>query len=123
MIVRGTVIIVEDEPISALYLRKMLSMDYRVAGTARSGEEAIALADREKPDIVIMDVHLEGPMDGVEVARRIRKLSYPRVVFCSAYSRDDIGDPVGQGLGEALLSKPIQDRSLLALLASLSPPP
>jgi CheY-like chemotaxis protein len=112
-----SVLIVEDEAISALYLKLLLSAEYRIAGIARSGNEAIAIAEREGPDIVIMDVHLDGVMDGVEAARHIRERQRPRVVFCSAYSREEIGDPVGAGLGEALLSKPIQAKALLELLA------
>jgi CheY-like chemotaxis protein len=117
----ASVLIVEDELISSLYLQRILSADYRIAGAARSGEDAVALAEREKPDIVIMDVHLEGKMDGVEAAQLIRKLRRPLVVFCSAYSREDLGDPVGKGFGEALLSKPFAARALLDLLASLKP--
>jgi len=117
---RGSVLIVEDDAISALYLRKLLSLRYRVAGIARNGEEAIALADKERPDVVIMDVHLDGAMDGVEAARRIRESRAPRIVFCSAYSREDIGDPVGKGIGDALIAKPIHAQALLDLLGSLA---
>lgn len=114
---RDSVLIVEDEAISTLYLKSMLSAHFRVVGTARSGEEAVHKAAMEAPDIILMDVRLEGPMDGIEAARLILKARAPRIFFCTAYSSDQIGDPIGKGIGEAILAKPIEPRALLALLS------
>ena len=115
----SSVLIVEDEIIAALYLKSLLSPGYRVVGMARSGEEAVSAAAREAPDIVIMDVHLEGGMDGIEAARRIREDGSPAVVFCSAFDLAEMGDPVASGLGVAFLPKPIERESLLGLLSGL----
>jgi CheY-like chemotaxis protein len=113
-----SVLIVEDEAIPALYLRAVLEASYRVAAIARSGAEAVEIARREMPDIILMDIRLEGPMDGIEAARRIKAFSDPRILFCSAYSDADAGNPVGLGLGEALLEKPIDKARLLAILGA-----
>jgi CheY-like chemotaxis protein len=57
--------IVEDDAIVALDLSVMLeSRGHRVAGTASSTAEALSLADRARPDIVLMDINLHGPGDG-----------------------------------------------------------
>ena len=81
------VLIVEDEQIVAVALEGHLEkLGYRVADTAASGEEACAKAQRTQPDLVLMDVRLEGPMDGIEAARRIRQVCTAPIVFLSAYS-------------------------------------
>ena len=115
----SSVLIVEDEIIAALYLKSLLSPGYRVVGMARSGEEAVSAAAREAPDIVIMDVHLEGGMDGIEAARRIREGGSPAVVFCSAFDLSEMGDPVAAGLGVAFIPTPIEREGLLCLLSDL----
>ncbi len=113
---RRSVLIVEDEVIPALYLRRVLETKYQVVGSVRSGEAAIETAFRERPDIVLMDVHLDGKIDGIEAARVIRETRRTTVVFCSAYSREELGDPVGRGYGEVLVEKPIEGPRLLRIL-------
>jgi CheY-like chemotaxis protein len=117
---RHSVLVVEDEPISAMYVSHLLSADYRVVGVASSGEEAIRLNSEERPELILMDIRLEGGMDGIEAARRIMESSRPHIVFCTAYAMTELGDPVGNGLGEAILDKPLRPERLLPLLADLS---
>jgi len=112
------VLIVEDEMIAALYLKRLLAGRYRVVGIVRSGEEAVESATRESPDFVLMDIRLAGEIDGVEAARRILERGHPVVIFCSAYAREEIGDPVGRGLGTAHVAKPVRKEELLAALAA-----
>lgn len=117
----SSVLIVEDEIIAALYLKSLLTPGYRVVGMARSGEEAVSAAEREAPDIVFMDVHLDGAMNGIEAARLIREGGAPAVIFCSAFDLEEMGDPLAEGLGVAFLPKPIEKACLLDLLAGLEP--
>ena len=68
-----TILIVEDEAIVAADLAgKLARLGYEVAGTAAQGEQAVALACRLRPQLVLMDIWLEGPMDGIEAAEAIR---------------------------------------------------
>ena len=120
MTVRHSVLVVEDEPITAMYVSRLLSDDYRVVGVASSGEEAIRLNSAENPELIIMDIRLSGEMDGIEAARHIMESSKPHIVFCTAYASTELGDPVGNGLGEAILDKPLRPERLLPLLAGLS---
>ena len=81
------ILIVEDEQIVAVDIETQLErLGYRVAGTAASGEEALAMAAELEPDLVLMDVHIEGPIDGIEVARRIRRAREVPVVFLTAFT-------------------------------------
>lgn len=119
---RSSVLIVEDEVIPALYFRRILETKYQVVGSVRSGEAAIETAALKLPDIVLMDVHLDGKINGIEAARVIRERRGTTVVFCSAYSREELGDPVGRGYGEVLVEKPIDGPRLLRILEEHAKP-
>ena len=68
------ILIVEDEAIVAESLKdQLINLGYQVCGTAANGEDAMRIMDHSEPDLVMMDIMLEGPMDGVEVAGRIRE--------------------------------------------------
>jgi CheY-like chemotaxis protein len=71
---KGRILIVEDESIVRLDLQQRLErMGHTVVGLASEGEEAVAKAVELKPDLILMDVRLEGEMDGIEAAGRIRE--------------------------------------------------
>ena len=66
------ILIVEDEAIVAESLKdQLINLGYQVCGTAANGEDAMRIMEHSEPDLVMMDIMLEGPMDGVEVAGRI----------------------------------------------------
>jgi two-component system cell cycle response regulator DivK len=66
------ILVVDDKEDSRVLVAKVLkSRGYEVVG-ARSGEEAISLAQKEAPDLILMDVRLPGGIDGLEATRRIK---------------------------------------------------
>ena len=84
------IMIVEDERILALDLAETLDeLGYTVAGTASRGEEAIELARRLDPQLILMDVRLEGDIDGITAAETIRDEHDVPVVFLTAHADDD----------------------------------
>jgi len=113
----GRFFIVEDEYVVAENLRTELeSMGHEIAGLAASGEEALALARRDKPDLVLMDIKIHGGMDGVETAARLRRELDIPVVFLTAFADDGIlarakhAEPLGY------LIKPFERRGLRAAI-------
>jgi PAS domain S-box-containing protein len=85
------VMIVEDDRIVARDIRAQLSrMGHSVVGVTGSGEEAVILAATEQPDLVLMDIRLEGEIDGIEAAQRIRSKDRIPVVFLTAYGNEEI---------------------------------
>ncbi|MBV8818399.1 MAG: response regulator [Acidobacteriaceae bacterium] len=81
------IVIVEDEEIICADLSRTLQkFGYQVAGTASSGPEAIQIASTAQPDLVLMDVRLQGSMDGIEAARNIRKHSNVPILFVTAHA-------------------------------------
>ena len=109
------ILIVEDEPIVAADLSAHLKrLHYQPVGRAASGAQAIALADELRPDLVLMDIQLEGDMDGVDAAAAIRQRFHIPSLFLSAYSepatieRAKAAEPFGYIL------KPFDGRELQA---------
>lgn len=79
------ILIVEDERIIALDLRsKLVRLGHKVLGMAHSGREAVKLAGELCPDLILMDIVLDGGMDGIEAAAVIRRSRPVPVVFVSA---------------------------------------
>ncbi len=85
---RKRVLLVDDEEIILADLAHTLcKQGYEIAGTAASGREAIEAAAVNKPDLVLMDVRLQGNTDGVEAARQIRQTSDVPILFVTAHAR------------------------------------
>ena len=69
-------LVVEDERIVSLDLqRRLKAMGYEIAGSAVAGEEAIQKAETLRPDMVLMDIMLDGELDGIQAAEIIRSRS------------------------------------------------
>ncbi|HSP87907.1 MAG TPA: response regulator [Ignavibacteriaceae bacterium] len=81
------VMVVEDEFIIALDIKERLNkLGYKVPGIATTGREAVRIANKVNPNIILMDIMLRGEMDGVQAAKLIReKLDIP-VLFISSFS-------------------------------------
>ena len=107
------ILIVEDQIITAKDIKECLQdIGYVVLSIVSSGEEAIKKVGEENPDLVLMDIMIEGEMDGIETARQIRSISNIPVVYLTAYSdknileRAKITEPFGYIL------KPFNEREL-----------
>jgi PAS domain S-box-containing protein len=107
------ILIVEDESIVAMDIKMRLEgLGYGVAATASSGEEAVALAVRTRPDLVLMDIMLKGTVDGIEAAKQIRAALEIPIVYLTAYAdentlqRSKVAEPFGYIL------KPFEEREL-----------
>ncbi len=81
------ILIVEDEILIAEDLRFTLQrLGYQVVGIASSGTEAMRKAGELHPDLVLMDVRLQGGMDGVETARQIRRGADIPMIYVTAHA-------------------------------------
>ena len=83
------ILIVEDELVVARDISHQLrAMGYEPIGTTPRGDEALALAAQHHPDLILMDIQLDGPVDGVEAARRIREIHAIPVIFLTAFASE-----------------------------------
>ncbi len=80
------VLIIEDEPVIALELKSIVeSLGHAVVGTADREKEAVAIADRASPNLVLADIQLRGEDSGIEAVRRILEKHTVPVIFITAY--------------------------------------
>ena len=110
---KARILIVEDESIVALDLQnRVRNLEYAVVARASSGQEAIDHALAFVPDLILMDIRLQGPIDGVEAAATIRRHLEVPIIYLTAYSdnetlsRAKITEPYGY------LIKPFEEREL-----------
>lgn len=84
------ILIVEDEAVAADNLREFLEENgYTVLDVCNSGEDAVNKATKNLPDLVLMDIKLQGDMDGVEAAIRINKKSRVPIIYLTAFGDDE----------------------------------
>ncbi|MBN2545074.1 MAG: response regulator [Spirochaetes bacterium] len=107
------ILIVEDEVIISLSIQlKLSSMGYQVIKSVRSGEEAVETISKSKPNIIIMDIILEGKMDGIEAAKVINQKYHIPVIFMTGNS-DPLTISRAKKIKPAgILIKPIMDEDL-----------
>lgn len=109
----GRILVVEDEHIVAMGIKRMLkSLGYTVTGVASSGEDAISKAESTFPDVVLMDIMLKGDMDGVEAAREIRERFDVPVVYLTAYSDNKILERAKKTEPFGYIVKPFDEKDL-----------
>jgi len=109
--------LVEDERIVAFDLKRQLQgFGYQVGSVLASGEQAVEQVGRERPDLVLMDIHLEGRMDGIEAAAEIRARHQIPVVFLTAYAEDGTLNRALDSRPFGYLVKPCEGRELHATI-------
>lgn len=113
----ASIVVVEDERIVALDLsQRLVEMGYRVLRTVARGEDALRAVDTLRPDLVLMDINIEGAIDGIEVACRIRETSRTPVVFMTAYAEDETLARAQSSRPYGYLIKPYESRELHATI-------
>jgi PAS domain S-box-containing protein len=109
----ASIFIVEDEAIVADDIRETLeSLGYTVAGMAKSGEVALEQIAKTLPDLVLMDIHLAGTMDGIDAAGQIHTLHGIPVIFLTAYADKDLLDRAKVTEPYGYVIKPYDERGL-----------
>ncbi len=82
MKISKTALIVEDNLIlSLLYENYLKESVFKTVGEIKSGLVAVELVEKYKPELVIMDINLEGDIDGIETSKRIRTFSNVPIIF------------------------------------------
>jgi response regulator NasT len=107
------VVVAEDEALIRLDLVEMLTESgYEVVGQAGDGETAIELTEKEKPDLVVMDVKMP-KLDGISAAERIAKQRIAPVVILTAFSQRDLVERARDAGAMAYLTKPFTIEDLM----------
>jgi len=115
------ILIVEDSPLNMKLLEMVLRAKSYTLLKATDGEEALDIAVREQPDLIIMDIQLP-KMNGLEVARRLREtpaFSHTPIIAITAYAMKGDKERVIESGCDAYLSKPINTRELPEVIAEM----
>ncbi len=106
-------LIVEDEILIAEELRERLSrLGFSVIAAVDSADEGIAIATRERPDLVLMDIRLKGEKDGVQAAKEIRQQVDVPIVYLTAHSDELTVNRAKATEHDGFILKPFQRREL-----------
>ncbi|MCE5214424.1 MAG: response regulator [Methanobacterium sp.] len=106
------IVLVEDQTIEAMNIKKSLeSFNYQVPYIASNGPEAIEKIHKIHPDLVLMDVVLQGEMNGIDVATKIKHLDIP-VIFITAYTDESIIKKATATQPYGFIVKPYNDTEL-----------
>lgn len=108
-----TILVVEDEGISAIEIQESLeSLGYYVPAIAKSGNEAIQEAFAIKPDLILMDITLQGDMDGIDAATIIKSFMDIPLIYLTALDDMETFQRMMDTRATAYLIKPIEEATL-----------
>lgn len=111
------ILLVEDEAITAMRIKSSLeNMGYAVTSTVFSGEEALAHIEEDRPDLVLMDIVLDGQMDGIETAMEIRSRFKIPVVYLTAHSKESMLKRIKTTEPFGYIIKPFDEGELRAVV-------
>jgi CheY-like chemotaxis protein len=118
---RQKVLIVEDNPMNMRLIEMILRSDDYLLLKASDGEEALAIASLDHPDLVLMDIRLP-KLSGLEVARRLKKngkLSHTPIIAITAHAMKGDEEKAIEAGCDSYISKPIDTRKLPRLVADM----
>jgi CheY-like chemotaxis protein len=112
-VTRKKILLVEDDDIIAKVENwRLKNLGYEVTGRAVSGAEAMDLVVKTRPDLVLMDINIQGEMDGIETAKRIKKQFSIPVVYVTSHSDGPTLDRAKATQPDGFIVKPFEDNDL-----------
>ncbi len=119
-----TILVVEDDGLITLSLMQILQKSgFDVPDPLASGEEALEyLGKYPYPDLILMDISLNGKLDGIETARQIRQTSGIPIIFISAHSDDNRRTRAGEVTLSGFIVKPFTDKEVLSVYRIVAAP-
>ncbi|MCX7973202.1 MAG: diguanylate cyclase [Candidatus Aminicenantes bacterium] len=111
------ILIVEDEGLVARDLEAMIrNLGYRVVGICSSAEEAFRLINTRRPDLIIMDIVLQGKLDGIKAADEIRRRHNLPIIFLTAHTDETTFQRAKVTNPLAFIHKPVEQKELLTVI-------
>lgn len=109
------ILLVEDEVIVAMTIEESLtSLGYEVIGTVDDGFSAIDLAEKKNPDLILMDIRIQGDLDGIETVEKINENKDIPVIFLTAHSDEETLSRMLKTYPYGFLVKPFREKELYA---------
>lgn len=112
-----TILVVEDEAVVREYIRGTLeTLGYRVPVTVSKGRDAVAQAEKLRPDLVLMDIRLKGEIDGIEAASQIGAAYGIPVVYLTSYADEETLNRAKMTNPAGYIMKPFNEQELRATI-------
>jgi two-component system, response regulator PdtaR len=110
---KPVILLVEDDDILAqIEELRLKKMGYEICGVASSGDEAVSMADKFHPDLIMMDIALPGDLDGIAAAEEIRKTQRIPIIYVTAHSGEDLVERAKKTIPDGYIIKPFRDEDL-----------
>jgi len=107
------ILVVEDDAIAAMDIQRTLQLGgYEVVAVASSGEEAVEITEKLKPDLILMDIVLKGEMDGINASNKINEILDIPVIYLTAHSEESTVQRAKLTNPYGYLIKPFDNREL-----------
>lgn len=111
------VLVVEDNVPVSLHIKEIVeSRGYSVSSTVMSGEDAIVRVEEDEPDIILMDILLDGELDGIQTAKIINSRHSIPIVYITANTNEDYLDRAQDTMPYGYIIKPINDYELYSTI-------
>lgn len=115
------ILIVENETIAGEYLKSILeTRGWNVLDVVDNGADVIKSIKKHNPDLILMDIMINGPKSGCEVAIDVRKTSNCAIVFLTAYADDEMISYAMQVKADGYIIKPYNEKEIIASISLLS---
>lgn len=115
------ILLVEDEiGLAMLMERQLEDLGYRVHTHVTMGQEAVNAAQEIQPDVILMDIRLAGPMDGIEAANQIRgQGKHSRIIYVTGYDDPQTRQRAQETHPLGFFTKPLDADKIAPLLEDL----
>jgi CheY-like chemotaxis protein len=118
------ILVIEDEPVSAIMLRRLLVRDGHNVVVAGTGDDAVDKASLHLPELVISDFLLPGTLNGAEASSQIlKRVPTARVIIMSSQPLDIVAPQCAQVKPIAILEKPVEYKSISRLIDEMGGQP
>jgi CheY-like chemotaxis protein len=112
------VLIVEDDQLLAYIIESYaVNCGCEIIGNVDNGNEAILLAQKELPDYILMDIRIEGDIDGIDTAIRINEINDIKIIYISGNSDEQTYKRAVKTNMLAFLTKPVVEKELKKYLS------
>ncbi len=114
----ATIMIVEDDLVSAEYLKEiLLQKNYEIVAMVDSGADAISFCKKLKPDIILMDIMLKDNISGSEAALDLYHDHCPsKIIFVTAYADDEMLEYAAESKAYGYILKPYREQEIFATI-------
>jgi CheY-like chemotaxis protein len=111
---KAKILIVEDDKSNAELMKLLMFQNgYGICDVVATGEDAVDVAQKIHPDLILMDISLQGSIDGIMACEMIRKTNYIPLIYVSAYGDTDIHSKAMATKPNAFIEKPFKSKLLI----------